>query len=163
MTLLRTIQRLSVLWSVALLAVGAPSAIAAGDPFVGTFVMNAARSSANPGPLPQSLSVTTEDLGGGKFRTVGDSVLADGTKEHWEAIYTRDGTDAPVRGNPNVDTIAVRLVDPSTIEVVQKKGGNVVSTVTGKVSADGKTITSTVSGTDPQGNPVSSTIVSERR
>lgn len=163
MTRHRYLAVLAIFFGVALAATGITLAIAAGDPFVGTFVMNATKSKADPGPLAQSATVKTEDLGNGEFKTTVDSLLADGTKEHWEATYARDGKDYPSTGNPNFDTVAVALSDASTINVTQKKGGKVVATIVGKVSADGTTITSNVSGTNPEGQPVSSTIVSERQ
>lgn len=163
MTRHRHLLVLSALLGVALAAASITIAAAAGDPFVGKFVMNADKSKADPGPLPQSATVTTEDLGDGQFKTTVDGILPDGTKEHWEATYARDGKDYPSIGNPNFNTVAITLADPNTINVTEKKDGNVVVTIVGKASADGKTITSSVSGTDPEGQPVSSTIVSDRQ
>jgi hypothetical protein len=160
---LRHLTVLAFAVGIALAMTSSNVAVAAGDAFVGVFVMNAAKSKADPGPLPQSSKVSTEALESGKFKTSLDGVAADGTSEHWEATYARDGKDYPVTGNPNVDMIAVTLSDPNTIVVTQKKDGKVVSTITGKVSADGKTITSSVSGTNAEGQPVSSTIVSDRQ
>jgi hypothetical protein len=163
MTRHRYLAALAVFLGVALAAMSIKIAAAAGDPFVGTFVMNAAKSKADPGPLPQSATVKTEALAGGQFKTTVDGVLADGTKEHWEATYARDGKDYPSTGNPNFDTVAITLADPNTINVTEKKAGKVVATIVGKASADGKTISSSVSGTNPEGQPVSSTIVSDRQ
>ncbi len=163
MTRHRYLAVLAVFFGVALAATSITLAAAAGDPFLGTFAMNAAKSKADPGPLAQSTSVKTEDVGGGKIKTTVDAVAADGTKEHWEATYIRDGKDYAATGNPNFDTVAVTLSDPNTINVTEKKAGKVVATIVGKLSADGKTITSTVDGTNAQGQPVTSTIVSDRQ
>jgi hypothetical protein len=163
MTHQRYLLALTVFLGVALAATSITLVAAAGDPFLGTFVMNTAKSKADPGPLGQSASVKTEDVGGGKIKTTVDAVAADGTKEHWEATYVRDGKDYPATGNPNFDTVAVTLSDPNTINVTEKKAGKVIATVVGKLSADGKSITSSVNGTNAQGQPVSSTIVSDRQ
>jgi hypothetical protein len=53
-----------------------------------------------------------------------------------------DGTDQKVTGHPYFDTIAVRVVDDSSIEQTQKKDGKTMYTETDTVSSDGKTMTS---------------------
>jgi hypothetical protein len=52
-----------------------------------------------------------------------------------------DGTDQKVTGQPYYDTIAVRVVDPNTVEVTQKKDGKTTYTETDTISSDGKTMT----------------------
>jgi hypothetical protein len=51
-----------------------------------------------------------------------------------------DGKDQPVKGQP-YDTISVKIVDPRTVEEIEKKNGSVVSDEKLTVSPDGKTIT----------------------
>jgi hypothetical protein len=51
-----------------------------------------------------------------------------------------DGNDQPVKGQP-YDTISVKIVDPRTVEEIEKKNGSVVSDEKLTVSRDGKTIT----------------------
>ena len=51
-----------------------------------------------------------------------------------------DGTDQKVTGHPYYDTIAVRIVDASSIEIIEKKDGKVMYTDKSTVSADGKTL-----------------------
>ncbi len=138
-------------------------ASAAGDPFIGTFAMNAAKSTADPGPLPQSSTLKTEDAGQGKVKTTGDMVLADGTAQHWEVTYLRDGTPAAMSGNPNIDTVSVKQIDPNTIEVSEMKGGKVVTSLTVKVSANGSTMTSTITGSTPEGKPFKNVVVSDKQ
>jgi hypothetical protein len=145
------------------LAALSSQATAAGDPFVGTFAMNAAKSTADPGPLPKSSTLKTEDAGQGKVKTTGDSVLADGTTQHWEVTYLRDGTPAPMSGNPNVDTVSVKQVDPNTIQVSETKAGKVVNSLTVQVSADGATMTSTITGKTPDGKAFKNVVVSEKQ
>ncbi|HEX3432360.1 MAG TPA: hypothetical protein VHT03_15905 [Rhizomicrobium sp.] len=50
-----------------------------------------------------------------------------------------DGTDQAVKGNPYLDTIAIKVVDPNTIEETDKKNGKVVTTSKVTVAPDGKT------------------------
>jgi hypothetical protein len=51
-----------------------------------------------------------------------------------------DGTDQKVTGHPYYDTIAVRVVSASSVEIIQKKDGKVMFTDTATVSADGNTL-----------------------
>jgi hypothetical protein len=53
-----------------------------------------------------------------------------------------DGQDHERKGSPYSDMLSVRVVDDHTIELVNKKGGKVVSTEKDTVSPDGKTLTS---------------------
>jgi hypothetical protein len=50
-----------------------------------------------------------------------------------------DGTDQPIKGNPNADTEAVTIVDANTVTEVRKLGGKTVEVIKSVVSADGKT------------------------
>jgi hypothetical protein len=52
-----------------------------------------------------------------------------------------DGTDQAVSGHPYFDTVAIKVVDPNTIEETDKKSGKVVTTSKTTVSSDGKTAT----------------------
>jgi hypothetical protein len=163
MTRRKTFALIALLFGTAL-AVTAIRAEAAGtDPFVGTFVMNVAKSTADPGPLPKSAKVTTADLGQGKLKTNTETVLQDGTTTRTEATYAYDGKDYPVTGNPNVETVAITRTDANTLEVTQKKGGKVVSTLTVKAAADGKTINTSFNGTNAEGKPVKGAGVYERQ
>jgi hypothetical protein len=52
-----------------------------------------------------------------------------------------DGADQAISGSPYIDTVAIKVLSDHAIEETDKKGGNVVSTSTATVSADGKTVT----------------------
>ena len=75
---------------------------------------------------------------------------------HEEINSKFDGHDYPVKGtgaNHAVyanRTVAHTRIDDHTIEAVVKLNGNVVNTRRFVVSQDGKTLTDTGSGTDPQ-------------
>lgn len=63
-----------------------------------------------------------------------------------------DGNDQKVTGHSYFDTIAVKVVNASSIEIVQKKEGKVMYSDTETVSADNKTLSdkfSDTSGTQP--------------
>jgi hypothetical protein len=52
-----------------------------------------------------------------------------------------DGADQAVKGNPYLDTIAIKVVDANTIEETDKKNGKTVTTSKVTVAPDGKTNT----------------------
>ncbi len=66
-------------------------------------------------------------------------MLADGAAIHYTYSATYDGKDVAVVGSPNADTAARTRVDARTTKLVNKKDGQIVSTVTLVDSADGKT------------------------
>jgi hypothetical protein len=51
-----------------------------------------------------------------------------------------DGTDQAVKGQPYMDTVAIKVVDDRTIQETDKKGGKTVATSKSVVSPDGKTV-----------------------
>jgi hypothetical protein len=74
-----------------------------------------------------------------------------------------DGSDQKVTGHPYYDTIAVNVVNASSVEVIRKKDGKVVLTDAYAVSADEKTLNDKFTdntGTQPVTGQVISTRVS---
>ena len=74
-----------------------------------------------------------------------------------------DGTDQKVTGHPYYDTIAVNVVNASSVEIIQKKDGKVMGTSKRTVSADGKTLNdkwTDTTGTQPVTGEVIATRVS---
>ena len=72
-------------------------------------------------------------------------VLHNGMYENSSAVpkvnIKADGKDQPVAGAKDYDTVAVKVVDDKTVEIVTKKGDKVVNSAKVTVSADGKTNT----------------------
>jgi Tfp pilus assembly protein FimT len=96
-------------------------------------------------------------------KVVVDQVTADGAKRHWEFTANYDGKDTPMTGNPDADTVARTLTNPTTVQTVSKKGGKVVNTQTSVVSSDGKTRTVTTKGTNASGQQVNNVAVYEKQ
>ncbi len=66
-------------------------------------------------------------------------------------------------GNPNADMAARSRVNATTTKLVNKKGGQVMSTVTIAVSEDGKTLTITTTGKDTKGQSVDSVAIYDKQ
>ena len=133
------------------------------DPFVGSWRLDAAKSKYTPGPGPKSVTSTYEAAGKG-YKVSVRNEPASGPVQQYSYSSNLDGTDSPVTGNnPNADTIAVKRIDASTLELVSKKAGKVTTTQRNVVSADGKTRTVTTTGTDAQGQKVTNVAVFEKQ
>ena len=153
LTRLRTAAALVVIISATALA-------QAGNPLVGTWKLNPAKSK---GSTFKGGSTKVEAAGDGVKFTV-DLVGADGAPTHWAFTAKYDGKDNPVTGkSPYGDTVALTRVDAKTTRITVKQGGKVTVTQTIVVSDDGKTRTTTTKGTDPKGAAVDAVSFYERQ
>jgi hypothetical protein len=123
------------------------------DPVVGTWKLDVAKSTYKPGPAPKSATVLVEPAGKGIKVSV-DAVSADGSPSKWGFTTQRDGKEVPVTGNPVYDTATTTQESPTAGTTVYRKGGKVVVTTKLAVSADGKTMTLTSTGTDAKGQAI---------
>ncbi len=142
-------------------ALAAPAFAQPPDPWVGTWRLNSAKSKYSPGPAPQSSRVTIAATPGGIKQTTRTEPLT-GPATVAEVSAAFDGKDYPVTGNPNADMQAFTKIDSHSYQIVSKKGGKVTITSKVVVSPDGKTRTTTQTGTDAQGRTVNNTIVYEK-
>jgi hypothetical protein len=132
------------------------------DPFIGTWKLNVAKSKFTPGPGPQSQTSVYEAAGQGiKVMTHGTNAAGQATMTEFTANY--DGKDYAVTGNPDWDQVAMKRVNANTVELTRKKMGKVVQTGTNVVSADGKTRTVTVKGTNSKGEAVDTVSVYDKQ
>lgn len=134
----------------------------AADPFVGTWKLNVAKSKYNPGPAPKSVTLKIEDLENG-FKWTFDTIEADGKATHVEWSGKHDGKDYSFAGNPDADTAATKKTDANTLTSVLKKGGKALGSGRILASKDGKTLTLTEKGTNPQGQDVNNTIIYDKQ
>jgi hypothetical protein len=133
----------------------------AGDPYVGTWKMNAAKSKFNPGPPPKSdtITFTAQDNG---IKVVEDFVEADGKAYHIEFAAKYDTKDYAFTGYPEIDTIAIKKIDANTFDDVLKKAGKEVSRMHRVLSKDGKTMTFTEKAKNSKGQDMNNTYVYDK-
>jgi len=99
---------------------------------------------------------------------MGDNVkVTDGTDADCKPIHIEgtgkfDRQDYSVTGDPNTDTRSCRKVNDHTLTFSNKKGDKVTISGRGVVSADGKTRTVTLTGTDSTGKKNTSTAVYDK-
>jgi len=131
--------------------------VAADDPNLGTWKLDEAKSKIAAG-LPKNTTVVYAAAGDSVKVTL-DGVGADGKPSHSEWTGKYDGKDYPVTGDSSNDSRSIKQINARTLEVTNKKDGKVTLTARVEVSADGKSRTVTVTGTDAKGNKVTSTSV----
>jgi len=151
--------RTSVL-TFAMLFVGLTICFAA-NPSLGTWKLNEAKSKLSPG-LPKNLTVVYMAAGDSITGTI-DGVDGEGKPTHSEWTGKFDGKDYPVTGDATSDSRAIKQIDDRNYELTIKKDGKVRMTGKAVVSADGKSRTVTVSGTNAAGKTVTSTSVYDKQ
>jgi hypothetical protein len=134
------------------------------DNSIGTWKRNVAKSKASPpvaNPI-KSLTIVNEAVDGGVKVTV-TGERQDGTAINAGYTAKYDGTPVPVTGAP-WDTTSLKQVDANTVTFDNAKTGGKYH-VTGKsvVSKDGKTMTTTVKGTNEEGKPLSGTYIYDKQ
>jgi hypothetical protein len=138
------------------------SSAAQDDPFLGTWVLDVAKSKLEPGPPPKDQTVIFEAAGEG-VKITAKTTDADGSQRTFSYTGKYDGKDYPATGDPNWDMQSLKRTDANTLEMTRKRAGKVVETGTNVVSADGKTRTVTMTGVDAKGREINNTSVYEKQ
>ena len=129
------------------------------DKFLGTWVLNPAKSSAPAGTLPSNATVVLSKSGSGMYKSATDMTMA-GISAQIETTFATDGKDytpvvtpAPPAGSPSM-TQSFERVSASAYKGAVKLNGQTIATVLNEISADGKTLTVTTTGVGPAANVV---------
>jgi hypothetical protein len=147
-------KSVSVIVGFAVLIVASAATAQTTEPIVGTWKLDLAKSSYTPGPAPKSSTLIVEPAGKG-LKVAVDAVNADGSPLKWGFTTLRDGKEeAAVTGNPMFDVMTATRDSATAGTNVYKKAGKVVMTTKASISADGKTMTLTSTGTDPKGQKI---------
>jgi phage gp45-like len=147
------------LFSLALCFVVAASCVAQA-PHMGTWNMNEAKSKIPAGVAKNTTVVYTAE--GDNIKVTTDGTL-DGKTTHSEWTGKFDGKDYPVTGLSAGDTRSYKQINDHTLSIAIKQGGKVTSSGKVVVSADGKTRTVDLKGTDSAGKKVSSVAVYDKQ
>ena len=154
-------MRKSLIVSSLLVAGLGASLAVAGDNWVGSWKLNASKSTPSTSGLRVD-SLKFEATAAG-IKLTSDGTDAQGKATHASYTSKFDGKEVPWTGNPMADTAAPKKVDDNSYVNAWKLAGK--GTVTAKVvvSGDGKTLTVTQDGTDAQGGKVHSVTVYDRQ
>jgi hypothetical protein len=108
-------------------------------------------------PPPALNIMTYEGFGDGGMRVTVEATNREGRTSKWTYTTMFDGKDEPVSGDTRTETTAVRRIDDRTNEIVNKRGGRTVQTITNVLSEDGRTIHNTYKNYDADGKLTSTT------
>lgn len=133
------------------------------NPFVGTWVLNVAKSEFNPpdSALKSATVVIGAQENGLTFTF--DSVDAEGNEAHSEAAPKFDENTYPVTGNESEDSVKMKRLDANSFESVSYKDGEEVSDVQVVISDDGQTSTATIKTKAEDGQEVTSVLVYDKQ
>lgn len=134
----------------------------ASDPVIGTWRLNAAKSTFTAGP-PMKSQTRTYSQSGQRLSVVIKTTSADGKETTSETMYQFDGKDYPITGSPDYDSISGQRIDSQTAKFTFKRAGKVVGTTTRTVSKDGKTLTSKMKVTNPSGEQTDNVLVFDKQ
>jgi hypothetical protein len=143
-----SIRSLALISTAALMIMSAVSSADTPNPFVGTWVLDVAKSTFDPPPPLKSHHVAITAEPEGRFHNLIDIVEGDGMRTHLEFTAALDGKAVPVTRYPYADSVKVSQVSARIQKEVFLKAGKEVETGTFTVSADGKTMQGPISGTD---------------
>ena len=166
-----SMHRRAALISLVLVAAVLPNAAAAQAPesLAGTWKLNAAKSKYDPAALANTSSTSTYAFSGSNVTATIDQVNAKGQKVHIEYTATLDGADHPwkgtIDGKPNLsqDALSFKKLDAHTYHVENKLKGKVLTINHIVVAADGKSRTTTISGTNAEGQKVHHVVVYDKQ
>jgi hypothetical protein len=150
----------NLILALALCFVGAAVCFA-DNPNMGTWKLNEAKSQIPSGFMKNSTVVY--EAAGDNVKVTTDGTDKDGKPMHTEWTGKFDGKDYPLTGDPTADARSYKQIDDHTLALANKKGGKVTTSGRIVVSADGKTRTLHVTGTDSAGKKVSSTAVYDKQ
>ena len=142
------------------LSVMATAACFGASPQMGTWKLNEAKSKLAPGMGKNTTVVYAEQ--GDKIKITTEGVDKDGKPTHGVWIGKWDGKAYSSKGNMAWDAAAYKVVDDHTNDITTMKEGKVMWTGRIAVSADGRSRTVTISGTDANGKKFSSKVVYDK-
>jgi len=139
--------------------------LAQGNPLVGTWKMNPAKSKYVNTVGPKSGTLTVQAQGDG-VKIANKGVGGDGSATDYSFVTNLDGKDSVVSGvgaPGGEDVTAIKRIDANTYTATGKKAGKAFRTLKFVVSKDGSVLTMYGTGTNAQGEPTSGTTVWEKQ
>jgi hypothetical protein len=133
----------------------------ADNPNMGTWKLNEAKSKIPPGFVKNTTVVY--EAAGDSVKVTTDGTDKDGNRSHTEWTGKFDGKDYPLTGDPTADSRSYKKIDDHTMALANKKDGNVVVSGRIVISADGKSRTLHLIGTDAAGKKVTSSAAYDKQ
>jgi hypothetical protein len=137
-----------------------PQSIAA-EPFAGTWKLNLEKSKYKTGTPPKEQTATIAEAGSDLEVTI-SVTAADGTTTMAHYIVPAQGGEGKIIQSP-YESVSGKRMGPNQLDITLSKGGKVALTAHNRISADGKTRTINVNGTDMQGKPIDAVVVYDKQ
>jgi hypothetical protein len=131
------------------------------SPQMGTWKLDEAKSKIPAGLVKNSTVIYATD--GDNVKVTTDGTDSGGKPLHTEWTGKFDGKEYPLTGDPTADSRSYKQIDEHTLELTSKKGGKVTNSGRVVVSADGKTRTLHLTGTDSSGKKLSGVSMYEKQ
>lgn len=128
---------------------------------MGTWKLTERKSEFSPG-APKNRTVVYEAQGD-KVKITVDSVSSNGRATHYTWVGRFDAANYPVAGDPNSDFRSYTVIDERILGFNVTKGRKIIDSGRIVVSADGKSRTVTMSGTEANRHKFSSSEVYEKQ
>lgn len=128
---------------------------------LGTWKLNEAKSKIPAGAVKNN--AVSYEVAGDSVKVTVDGVDGDGKPTHNEWTGKFDGKDYPLTGDPTADMRSYKTVNAHTTQLTNKKDGKVTLSGQIVISADGKSRTLIVSGTNAKGEKVKYTAVYDKQ
>ena len=126
----------------------------ADSPFLGQWALDLETMPVTYGTPPQSVTYAFTDIGGGRWETTIDIVMADGDNRHISVQYQRNGDAFKSDGDKlEGDTAAVGSPAPNVLVMSLARDKQLESVRTYAVSDDGMTMTESAADVDDEGKP----------
>ena len=143
--------------------VDVPKALAADtDPVIGTWQLNAGKSTFKSGPAITNQTRTYSQSGDEITMDI-KSVSAGGKEISSHTTYRLDGKSYPVTGNPDYDNLIGKQLNSHMAQFTLKKGDKVVGHTTRTVSKNGKKLTATSHQTLASGEKTDNVLVFDKQ
>jgi hypothetical protein len=140
---------------------GFAAVLIAAEPFAGTWKLNLEKSKYKTGTPPKEQTLTIVEAGSDLDVTL-SGTAADGSaiSSHY-AVPAQGGEGKIIESR--YEAVSGKRMGPNERAITYSKGGKAVLTAHSRVSADGKTITVNVKGTDAQGKPEDAVVVYDKQ
>lgn len=137
------------------------TAVGADNPMMGSWKLNEAKSKISAGSPKNSMVVYSMD--GDKIKCAIDGTDATGQSYHSEWVGKFDGKLYAVKNDPTSDMRSYKMLSAHSYSVTSQQGGKTTLTVHIAISADGKSRTVTLNGTDAKGMKFTSSEVFDKQ
>jgi hypothetical protein len=139
----------------------AQSAIGEAEPFEGTWIMNAAKSTLSEPAAPKARTLIIDKRGSDFLYSI-ETTNADGSIARIRYTVPVRGGDGSFLEGP-YDGVVHRRIDAYTREAEYRRAGKVLVTFAGRVSEDGRVLRIIAKNRDNQGHETESVTVYEKR